>query len=214
MPFPACALVNHHYIYAVTAFIDYTGARFTRLLVIREVLPRVKVAKWECLCDCGATKIVLGGNLKTTKSCGCLKREVSTAKSTIHGKSGTITYSTWLSMTKRCRNNEPGYENVDVCERWLKFENFLEDMGERPSLEFSIDRIDGTGHYEPGNCRWATAAQQRRNNTQKRLTAEQVRDARARHAAGESMASIARSMGVWPNSIHMIIKRVQWKDIE
>jgi hypothetical protein len=127
---------------------------------------------------------------------------------------GTITYSTWLSMTKRCRNKEPGYENISVCERWLRFENFLADMGERPSLAYSIDRIDSRGNYEPGNCRWATAAQQRRNTTIKCLTPDLVRDARARHAAGESIASIARSMGVYPNSIRQIVRRVQWRDVE
>ena len=52
---------------------------------------------------------------------------------------------------------------ITVCERWLNFESFLADMGERPGLEYSIDRVDNYGNYEPGNCRWATRSEQQSN---------------------------------------------------
>jgi hypothetical protein len=80
----------------------------------------------------------------------------------------TPTQSTWKSMMTRCTNpNGWGYEEygakgVTVCERWHDFRNFLYDMGERPPGK-TIDRIDGTKGYEPGNCRWATRAQQNAN---------------------------------------------------
>jgi len=78
----------------------------------------------------------------------------------------------WHSMKQRCENtNSDSYERygargIRVCERWQVFENFLADMGRRPSVRHSIDRFpDQTGNYEPGNCRWAIAAQQNRNRS-------------------------------------------------
>lgn len=86
-----------------------------------------------------------------------------------HGWANTPTYSSWTAMKSRCvdpRNaSYPRYggRGITVCERWQTFENFLADMGKRPSLDHSIDRIDGTGNYEPSNCRWATREEQSAN---------------------------------------------------
>lgn len=91
-----------------------------------------------------------------------------------HGHKGrggaSLTYSSWQMMKSRCNNsNYPYYEQyggvgIAVCERWNSFENFLADMGERPGLEYSIDRHPNkTGNYEPTNCRWATRHQQSLN---------------------------------------------------
>jgi hypothetical protein len=83
-----------------------------------------------------------------------------------HGWSKTPTYSSWRAMRSRCRGvtnaSYPTYggRGITVCERWQTFGNFLEDMGERPSLDHSIDRIDPDGNYEPANCRWLTRAEQ------------------------------------------------------
>lgn len=91
----------------------------------------------------------------------------------IHGHArdsgATDTYSTWENMVSRCHNpNNPyfqkyGGRGIEVCDRWRTFENFLADMGDRPSRLYSIDRVDNDSGYEPGNCRWATKKEQQRN---------------------------------------------------
>ncbi len=91
-----------------------------------------------------------------------------------HGCYGTPTHRSWHSMISRCRyQGMNGYENyggrgITVCERWLKFENFLADMGERPA-GMTLERINRNGNYETANCKWDTMANQRRNSSQNRI---------------------------------------------
>lgn len=86
-----------------------------------------------------------------------------------HGGSNTDEYRIWRHMRTRCENkNSPyffryGGRGILICERWLEFKNFFDDMGSRPSIKHSIDRIDVDGNYEPSNCRWTTMKIQQRN---------------------------------------------------
>jgi hypothetical protein len=88
-----------------------------------------------------------------------------------HGMSGTPEFVAWTSMRQRCGNPRCrryanyGGRGISICERWRAFENFLADMGRRPSPDHSLDRIDNDGNYELGNCRWATRSQQQRNKS-------------------------------------------------
>lgn len=91
-----------------------------------------------------------------------------------HGYFGTPTYESWCAMKKRCLNpRHPAFaryagRGISICDRWMAFENFLADMGERPAGT-SLDRIDNSGGYEPGNCRWATRSEQNRNTRTARV---------------------------------------------
>jgi len=92
-----------------------------------------------------------------------------------HGMSGTSEHRTWKSMKKRCFNpNDKDYlhyggRGITVCDRWLNFENFLADMGSRPTVKHSLDRIDNNADYSPENCKWSTKAEQANNQRSNRL---------------------------------------------
>jgi hypothetical protein len=154
------------------------GQRFGRLVVVVKTGASTKTrqAMWLCRCDCGKTRIVFGGNLRRglTRSCGCLRGEVSGRSGTLflttHGRSYTPEYRTWRSMLTRCENPAAlgfkywGGRGITVCEEWRQsFTAFFAHVGERPGKGYSIDRIDNDGDYRPGNVRWATAKQQANN---------------------------------------------------
>ncbi len=160
------------------AFQDLTGKKFGRLKVLA-LAPKSSPGKtrWKCACDCGSNSIVESAQLKSgnTKSCGCLRDELSRLRTKTHGLSDTPTYRTWSDMKGRCfrtlNRDYPDYggRGITVCDRWKNsFEDFVSDMGERPKGS-TIDRIDVDGNYEPGNCRWATSKQQQRNKRNSRL---------------------------------------------
>jgi len=154
--------------------------RFGRLVAVERVGSTSGHARWRCVCDCGREVEVLAGHLRSghTRSCGCARRETAAAiarAGATHGQSRTVEFRIWTGIRTRCSNpNAPefsryGGRGIALCERWQRFENFLADMGKRPSPGMSIDRIDNDGPYTPENCRWATCSEQGRNKRTNRL---------------------------------------------
>lgn len=176
--------------------IDLTGQKFGRLTVVGFYRGGRK-SFWYCECSCGKIKIIRGDGLRGghTKSCGCLAVEASIANATkwgeknkTHGMTKTPEWRSWQSMKTRCYNKNHvhwkhyGGRGIKICRSWKNsFEEFYKDMGARPSLKHSIDRINFNGNYEPKNCKWSTASEQARN---RRLTST--------HSTGVKYVTICR----------------------
>lgn len=152
------------------------GERYGRLSAIVRIGNRGTDSLWQFQCDCGETTNATTHDVKSgnKRSCGCLKLEKTIERNKARAKYSIRHHTTgeieiWRNMHQRCGNPDVhnferyGGRGIKVCERWDDFENFIADMGLRPSRKYSIDRIDNDGNYEPSNCRWATASEQRRN---------------------------------------------------
>ena len=163
-------------------FIDLTNKTFGRLTVIDRSKRTDSSGNvyWFCECECSKITEVLGCNLKSghTTSCGCYNKEVNSKLQTKHGKHGTPEYYSWQHMLRRCYDSkEPNYHNyggrgIVVTDRWQGkdgFINFYNDMGPRPSDEYSIDRINVNGNYELSNCQWASSKDQARNRRNNKI---------------------------------------------
>ena len=130
---------------------------------------------WNCQCICSNIKSIEYYKLISnhTKSCGCMKNKTIAKARIKHGYTieGKILseYSSWSNMIARCTNinckcyNVYGGKGITVCKKWLTFEGFIKDMGNKPNKEYSIDRINGTKGYYKENCRWATKLEQGNN---------------------------------------------------
>lgn len=156
------------------------GSRFTRWTVIGNTTKTTKSRNVApCRCDCGVEKTVrisrlIGGE---SKSCGCLRND----NLTTHGMTAKAIrresheYWIWNMIVQRCKNPrvknwaDYGGRGIDVCDSWLKFENFYADMGPRPGKGYSIDRVDNNAGYHKDNCKWATRTEQNSNKRNNRL---------------------------------------------
>ncbi len=173
------------------------GQRFGRLIVVGGTRKRVLAE-----CDCGRPKTTCMYDLShgRVSSCGCLRRELTEKKNRTHGKKDMPEYRVWRGMIARCEHQwGAGYENyggrgIRVCEQWRHdFNRFLVDMGERPSPELSIDRIDNNKGYSPDNCRWATVAEQS-NNKRSNLVVEI-------NGRRQTTSEWAREIGIKPSLV-------------
>ena len=160
-------------------FTKLAGQKFGRLTILRRLgILQCYGREQECVmcrCDCGNERVLPESYVKSghTRSCGCAHGQRLKADDgrVSHDLCGTRIHSIWSKMKGRCycvtdaKYPRYGGRGIKICERWQKLENFYADMGDPPSGEYSIDRIDNDGNYEPENCRWATTTQQQRNKS-------------------------------------------------
>lgn len=175
---------------------------------------RWRGAYWTCICNCGTQRSVSATSLLegNSKSCGCAQRLAIIQSNQKHGhasrKNGkTKTYRAWRSMLTRCYLKSSdnfqryGGRGIKVCERWLKFHNFLSDMGECPN-GLTLDRIDNEGDYTPNNCHWVTHVRQCRNRSTNHFVTFK----------GETpcIADWSDKIGISPKTLNSRINQYNW----
>ena len=135
--------------------------------------------KWLCECECGNQKIIRSSKLRSgnTRSCGCLRREIIRERNTTHLETKHYLHRLWSGIKTRCYNENNsrwqhyGGRGITMCEEWrddyLAFRDYiLKNLGDKPSPDYSLDRIDNDGDYTPGNLRWADYETQNNNRSE------------------------------------------------
>lgn len=134
-----------------------------------------------------------------------------------HGYAGTSTYRTWSAIKRRCYKEKSksykdyGGRGIKLCERWHVFENFLSDMGERPSIKLTIERLDGNKDYCPGNCIWADRTAQSRNRRYVKFTPATIELFRQDRAAGMRLDKLAAKYGCSLTHASRIARNLSWE---
>lgn len=163
-------------------FKNLTGMRFGNITVLGltddYIGPTGKHRKqYNCLCDCGNRKTIIGENLTRglTLSCGCLQRKRASEVNTTHGDTNSKLYNVWCAMKSRCYNcatseyKNYGGRGIKICGDWLTysiFRSWAMDNGYNPNAkrgECTLDRKDVNGDYCPENCRWVSQQEQMNN---------------------------------------------------
>lgn len=198
------------------------GQKFGRWLV----KGRLSGKLFSVVCDCGRRSALDAYTLKSgrSKSCGCYANELLAENNSIrnlkhgHSRRGKMSseYNSWRGMIDRCTNpNHEKYKfygkrGIFVCPRWLVFENFLEDMGLKPSPSYTIDRLDNTKNYCPENCRWATKRQQGQNKSNNRLNTESAKVIRYFGKLKRGIRLLADLHGVSKSAVEHIVYGRSW----
>lgn len=204
-------MAEQHPIPTHSRFKDLTGKRFNRWTVVYYAgMNASHFATWLCRCDCGTERVVIATTLygNTSRSCGCLQREIAGTLTATHRASTTAEYKVWTGMKSRCYNParksyaDYGGRGIRICDRWLhSFESFLADMGKRPTRQHTIERNDHDGNYEPSNCCWVLRKVQN-SNTRSTRTVEYC-------GAHRSVLDLASEFGVSAMAIYKRTSRGQ-----
>lgn len=193
-------------------FEDLTGQVFGRLTVRTRIGPdKNGHMRWRCECVCGEMRVCIGSNLKRgTVSCGCLSRELVTARKTTHGMAYSPEYAAWNQAIQRCHTKRSrsyagyGGRGITVCDRWRGqggFSRFLEDMGPRPS-GFSLERKQNNLGYYKENCEWATRKAQANNRRSNHLITYDGRT--------QTLTQWAEEIGISPHALAMRLNSDAW----